>query len=257
MASLLVLLVDDDELSLEIAGLQLSALGYVVWKAVGGRQALARLESALRTNEPLPDAVITDMQMPGMDGAVLCRKIRELGLHMPRVFAMSASVPASETVADFDGFVLKPLDLKTVRTTLEPGPQTASPAAVVQMPEADLDPIVLQKLRALMPAESLDELLSVYLQDTRLRLAGMDHLVDAGDQAALRSTAHMIKGSASMAGATRVARMASQLEAGQVPVEHQKQIIQELRCACDAIEDTLCREDRRKEAHDQQIPRHG
>ena len=259
MAPLLILLVDDDELSLEITGLQLAAIGHSVWKAASGAQALEQLSHAMLASARLPDAILTDMQMPDMDGASLCKRIRTLGGIPLKVFAMSATQLSEDKLRDFDGFVLKPLDLGALRGILEAKPevQKLPPASVVQMPEPALDAAILKKLRVLMPPDALDELLNAYLSDTRIRLTQMERYADTGDYQALRSCAHMIKGSASMAGASRVARIASQLESGEVVPEHQKILFNELRCACDAIEGTLAREDRLKEAHDHQTSRIG
>ncbi len=275
MASLLVLLVDDDDLGLEIAGLQLSAIGHTIVKADSGAKALEILSNAIQTSSRLPDVILTDMQMPDMDGLSLCKKIRTLGTTMPgfstRIVAMSATRLQPEKIRGFDGFILKPLDLDSLRQTLasvsetqKPSPKMAPkappkfpPSSVVQMPEPPLDAAILAKLRVLMPPAALDELLTAYLSDTRVRLAQMERFADSGDEKALRSCAHMIKGSASMAGASRVARIASQLESGEVPPERQQVLFNELRCACDAIEGTLARDERFKEAHDHQIPRIG
>jgi CheY-like chemotaxis protein len=269
LASLLILLVDDDELALEITGLQLAAIGHSVWKAPSGARALEQLSQAMLASARLPDAILTDMQMPDMDGASLCKKIRALGGMPLKVFAMSATRLSDDTLRDFDGFVLKPLDLGALRGILEAKlePQKMPPVSggqvpvmqmpVLQMPEPALDAAILKKLRVLMPPDALDELLNAYLSDTRIRLTQMERYADTGDYQALRSCAHMIKGSASMAGASRVARIASQLESGEVVPEHQKILFNELRCACDAIEGTLAREDRLKEAHDHQNSRIG
>ena len=259
LASLLILLVDDDELSLEITGLQLAAIGHSVWKAPSGARALEQLSLAMQASARMPDAILTDMQMPDMDGPSLCKKIRALGGSPLKIYAMSATELSADKLRHFDGFVLKPLDLDSLRRTLDPQRETQkiAPAAVVQMLEPALDAAVLKKLRVLMPPDALDELLTAYLSDTRLRLTQMERFADTGDYQALRSCAHMIKGSASMAGASRVARIASQLESGEVVPENQKVLFNELRCACDAIEGTLAREDRLKEAHDHQNSRIG
>jgi HPt (histidine-containing phosphotransfer) domain-containing protein len=125
------------------------------------------------------------------------------------------------------------------------------------MPEPSLDATILQKLRVLMMPAALDELLTAFLADTRSRVSQLERFNNTGDQQALRSCAHMIKGSAAMTGASRVARIAAQLETGEISPERQKLLISELRCACDAIAGTLAREERINEAHDHQIPRIG
>ena len=259
MSPLSILLVDDDELSLEIASLQLSSMGHRVTTAATGTEAIAILKRAMK-DDRLPDAVLTDLQMPDMNGAALCAAIRSLGGRLPAILAMSATRPEDDLLREFDGFVQKPLDVLSLPLAFEPRPRKMPPASVTQLPgipDQGLDPVILQKLRILMPPAALNELLTAYLKDTRVRIVQMEDYIASGDDKALRSCAHMIKGSASMAGATRIARMASQLESGEVTTEHQRRLIDELRCACDTIEGTLAREDRRKEAHEHQIPRLG
>jgi HPt (histidine-containing phosphotransfer) domain-containing protein len=104
-----------------------------------------------------------------------------------------------------------------------------------------------------MPPDALEELYATYISDTRLRLAQMEQAAAEGDEASVRRCAHMMKGSASMTGAAEISKIAAILESGGVPSEHQKLLFDELRCACDAIEGTLARDARIKEAHDHQI----
>ena len=66
-----VLLVDDDELILEHLETLVVAAGFEVCTAQGGAEAIAALE---RSFSPI---VITDLNMPGMDGLSLCRTLRQ------------------------------------------------------------------------------------------------------------------------------------------------------------------------------------
>ena len=66
-----ILTVDDDEISLEMINQSLTESGYQVESASSGREALEMLETkAFRM-------VITDWEMPEIDGLELCRTIRE------------------------------------------------------------------------------------------------------------------------------------------------------------------------------------
>jgi CheY-like chemotaxis protein len=66
-----VLLVDDDPLQRKLLRIHLTGLGYAVAEAADGAAALA----VLGARAP-PDAVLSDVLMPGMDGFDLCRAIR-------------------------------------------------------------------------------------------------------------------------------------------------------------------------------------
>lgn len=70
-ASTTVLIVDDDCLVLERLQELVTAAGYIVRTAANGSAALKSLEISPAS------IVITDLNMPGMDGLELCRNIRE------------------------------------------------------------------------------------------------------------------------------------------------------------------------------------
>jgi two-component system, cell cycle response regulator len=65
-----VLLVDDDDLVLEHLAVLVSAAGFKVRTALSGTEAINSLE------ETFTPVVIADLNMPGMGGLELCRKIR-------------------------------------------------------------------------------------------------------------------------------------------------------------------------------------
>lgn len=66
-----ILLVDDDRLVLGSVAAALETAGYRVW-------ATDSTEEALRlAREVEPDAVVTDFQMPGMDGISLLERVSE------------------------------------------------------------------------------------------------------------------------------------------------------------------------------------
>ncbi len=66
-----ILVVEDSPSELELISHFLNESGYKVIKATGGREALEKLESEK------PDAIITDVVMPGMSGFELCRSLKK------------------------------------------------------------------------------------------------------------------------------------------------------------------------------------
>ncbi|MEY4748437.1 MAG: hypothetical protein RIQ60_651 [Pseudomonadota bacterium] len=65
-----VLLVDDDEVNLILTSAALRERGFIVSEASGGEQALLALA------QELPDLMVLDAVMPGLDGFTLCRRLR-------------------------------------------------------------------------------------------------------------------------------------------------------------------------------------
>lgn len=78
-----ILLVDDDCIFRQIVFLILQNNNFIVHEAVNGKDALSIYKSHA------PDLVLTDVNMPEMDGVELTAKIRESNLHIP-IIVMSA-----------------------------------------------------------------------------------------------------------------------------------------------------------------------
>lgn len=112
------LVVDDTEVIREIMQSQLAAAGCTVAVAANGREAY---ETFRRRPS---DVVLTDIEMPEMDGCALVGAIRALDNagRRPIVLAITASdFDLNEQEArerGFDGYMLKPLDLTVLETKL-------------------------------------------------------------------------------------------------------------------------------------------
>jgi len=75
----MVLVVDDDRAIRELTGLTLVSHGYRVDMAVDGVEALSKFEKAGQGI----DVILTDMNMPNMDGADLILAVRQLSTYVP------------------------------------------------------------------------------------------------------------------------------------------------------------------------------
>ena len=67
-----VLLVDDDEVNLLLTSIALRERGFSITEATSGERAIQVLA------DWLPDVVVLDAMMPGMDGFQTCRELRSL-----------------------------------------------------------------------------------------------------------------------------------------------------------------------------------
>ncbi|MGQ0653823.1 MAG: response regulator [Betaproteobacteria bacterium] len=117
-----VLIVEDNEKNMKRARDSLAAKGYATLEAVTGE------EGVKLAKEKLPDLILMDIQLPGINGIDAFKQIRA---HAPTakvpVVAVTASVTPTDrseiNAAGFDAFVSKPINLKefvdTVKRLLE------------------------------------------------------------------------------------------------------------------------------------------
>lgn len=110
-----VLLVEDNAVNRELIQQQLEELGFAVEAAEDGAAALA-----LWRNDTYL-AVLTDINMPVMDGYALARELRQRGQSLP-ILAITATALASERerclAAGIDDLLLKPLNLERLEAGL-------------------------------------------------------------------------------------------------------------------------------------------
>ena len=106
---LLVLIVDDEEPVRDMVGWLLADAGYETHSASGGHEALA----LMRIQESI-DLVLSDINMPGMDGIELSRSIK---VEFPRVPVLLISGrPRSKSVT---AFISKPFRADTLTQEIE------------------------------------------------------------------------------------------------------------------------------------------
>ena len=100
-----VLVVDDDAPILRMLQRTLAAEGYEVQTAGDGGAALAAVERAV------PDVLVLDVAMPGVDGLAVCRRLRSKGLAVP-ILLLTARDAVADRVAGLDAgaddYLVKP-----------------------------------------------------------------------------------------------------------------------------------------------------
>lgn len=104
----LVLLVDDDPDTIELYGFALGQEGYRVEVSRDGNDAWEKATTLL------PDVVVTDLSLPGMDGCALCREVkRHVGTSTITVIAVTGwagkGIEREVHEAGFDVSMLKPV----------------------------------------------------------------------------------------------------------------------------------------------------
>ncbi|HEX5628231.1 MAG TPA: sigma-54 dependent transcriptional regulator, partial [Usitatibacteraceae bacterium] len=116
MSASRILIVDDDASLLRLLSLRLQKEGYAVVEASGGEEALGLLEAAL------PDLVITDMRMGGMDGAALFEAVHRRHPSLPVIILTAhGTIPdaVDATRRGVFGYLTKPFEARALMTEVE------------------------------------------------------------------------------------------------------------------------------------------
>ncbi len=118
-----VLVAEDDDDVRTLLATALRADGYVVIEACDGRDAIDRVAPAMLFDENgiAPDAIITDVRMPGISGITLLSGLRANGWDTPIIiitgFDLDKVRPEAEKLGA-DAVFAKPFDVDDVRTAL-------------------------------------------------------------------------------------------------------------------------------------------
>jgi sigma-B regulation protein RsbU (phosphoserine phosphatase) len=113
-----VLIVDDDQMTVEMLGMAVGLFGHEPWQALSGQQALEIIAARC------PDVVLLDLMMPGMDGHETLRRVRAMpGMAQLPVFVVTASadrdLEEGVIAIGATAFVRKPVDLDTLAKLIE------------------------------------------------------------------------------------------------------------------------------------------
>jgi len=113
MATIRVLVVDDNPANLKLASLLLESEGYVVDRASSAESALERI------GELLPDLILMDIELPGMDGLSLTRLLKKdpTTRHIPVIALTAFAMKGDEEKAreaGCQGYLTKPLNTRTL-----------------------------------------------------------------------------------------------------------------------------------------------
>jgi signal transduction histidine kinase/FixJ family two-component response regulator len=216
IASLRVLVADDDEVNRRLLGDFLQLLGHQALLADDGKQALAQFQSGSF------DAVLLDWHMPELDGWELAREIRDWEKleHLKRTplvaITAAGNISSGQNAREtgIDRVLTKPLGLDDLQAALadicetKAGPQkresTDAPSFDRRWQPA-LDR--LQGNRALFQSVA-----QIFLEQIPQALQELTALVEQSDFIALVRRAHLLQGQAAVFDAAGLSRAASQLE---------------------------------------------
>jgi two-component system, OmpR family, response regulator MprA len=121
-----ILVVDDDRAVREALRRALSLAGYEVQMAEDGEQALERILQSV------PDAVVLDLGLGGLDGLEVCRRVRRMGSRVP-ILILTARDEVSDRIdgldAGADDYMVKPFDVGELEARLRALLRRANPDA--------------------------------------------------------------------------------------------------------------------------------
>ena len=106
-----IFIVDDNPLNLKLACDVLEFEGYTIGKAADAEEAQEILQHTM------PDLILMDIALPGMDGLTLTRKLKaDPRLHNVPIVAMTAFAMKGDDrkalEAGCDGYITKPIDTR-------------------------------------------------------------------------------------------------------------------------------------------------
>ncbi len=228
-----VLLVEDNPINQQVARRMLEILGYQVYVAVNGFEALEQFQ-----NHP-PDAILMDCQLPEMDGYTATQHIREqertLGRHVP-IIALTANALAGERdrclAAGMDDYLAKPFRMKDLEEVMQRVLGAASQPTPAAQPERRTGEIPVghgENESVLLDADAFwigtgitpeshgarhlaHQIIATFQSDVAAQMQELRAAMERQDAKEVRAIAHRLYGSAAQLGARRLAQALKRLE---------------------------------------------
>ncbi|MCB9453549.1 MAG: response regulator [Anaerolineaceae bacterium] len=111
-----ILVVDDEQLTVDMLTTFLELIGHEAISAMSGRQTWDRLAYEE------PDAVLLDIMLPDSNGIDICRQLRNdpnIGnITIIMISAMSPPLMREATAAGANDYLVKPINLKALKKSL-------------------------------------------------------------------------------------------------------------------------------------------
>jgi len=203
-------------LNRQVAAELLAGEGAQVSLAEDGLEGVLRVQN----EQPLFDAVLMDIQMPGIDGLEATRRIRQLpGMRDLPIIAMTANASGADReaclAAGMNDHVAKPIDLQQLVATLLHWTGRALPAELKASTDAaqgqiEAESSILARFGGNIGL--LRRMLDSFEPELSQQLKRLDALAQAGDLQGALLLLHTLKGSAGTMGARAFAARAADLE---------------------------------------------
>jgi signal transduction histidine kinase/ActR/RegA family two-component response regulator/HPt (histidine-containing phosphotransfer) domain-containing protein len=243
LVGLTALVVDDQALNRAIARALARDLGLRTLEAEHGQQALDMLRSGV-----VPDAILMDINMPGLDGIATTRLLRELPGAAARVPVLALTANDSVAVLEaaraggLHAVLIKPIDAAALERALISALQSAGDPALSPLAASGPELLNTRRVDDFGRLGLMDELPGA-LVDMRGHLQALEQAEALGDLEAARDALHALVGLSGECGANALHglarhRYAALLEghAASVPVAA------ELRALLEATEQALAQQ---------------
>jgi CheY-like chemotaxis protein len=198
MAGEAILVVDDTPVNLKLTKIVLTNEGYDVRTAESGEEALQILETFH------PRMILADIQMPGMDGLEMTRRIKQDARHSDIiVVALTALAMEADqqraTEAGCDGYITKPIDTRALGRRIREYLKIEGDGS-----KASDNPLA---------GADINELRGKFLEDVRLHApAWAESLTGNFDASEAQAVAHQWVGSGGLLGFRRLSELAREVE---------------------------------------------
>lgn len=213
-STLRLLLAEDNKINQKLALAVLNQLGYTADLVVNGEEAVHAVKAKTY------DAILMDVQMPGMDGLEATRKIREWenATSAPRVhiIALTANALVGDREicldAGMDQYLSKPIRVDALRNALRDAQSESVDSA--KFPAKEDSPVTsaLKLLAEQLTREDALSLASDFLCDIDQQLQEIHDALEAENYQDVRRLAHSLKGTSSIFSLTELNQVAEHLE---------------------------------------------
>lgn len=213
-----ILIVDDDVVSLNLLSKLVETMDYQVFAASHGEEALQILRG-----RPI-DLVVSDYEMPGLDGLNLLKQAKQEFPRLPFILVTAYSnlkvVREAWQHGAFD-FFQKPVFVdrlhQTIRLAIEYGHLSIArrkfPALSENQPDPHLmDLGIIRELSAALDREALLHIVEEYETHARIELEQILRYAMIKDSAQLKATAHRLAGSSTNLGLVQLTDILKQIE---------------------------------------------
>ncbi len=209
--SMRVLLADDQEDIRKLTSYQLERNGHHVTSVSNGT-------NALETAQRLPfDVLLLDEEMPGLSGVQVARAIRanpQAQSPTPILVALTGnSSPEDQSrllAAGFDSVLAKPFHLEALTALFRDPAQTPADDSPIHSPAPGSLDDILKRIGG--DKKLLRQMILTFQRDAPKRLSAMRAALKRNDGTQLASSAHALKGSASIFGPSPVHQHAETLQ---------------------------------------------